>query len=214
MFRFVHGWGFDAALWDAMRATLGGDASDLGYFGELREFGDDGRPFVAVGHSLAALLWLKALPPNCAGLVAINGFDRFAGEPGDPTAVPRRMVERMIARFRERPAQVLVDFRERCGAERPVTATLQTERLLQELEVLRDTDAREAARRLHCPVLVLHGNEDAILPPAMREAVFSGSRHVKRHALSGHGHLLPLTAPEWCAEHVRAFAQRLPGLVS
>src|SRR3546814_9254291 len=90
-----------------MRATLGGDASDLGYFGERRQFGGDERPFVAVGHSLGALLWLKALPPNCAGLVAINGFYRFAGEPGDPTAVPRRMVERMIARFRERPAQVL-----------------------------------------------------------------------------------------------------------
>src|SRR3546814_3936308 len=84
MFRFLHGWGFDAALWDSMRATLGGDASDLGYFGERRQFGDDERPFVAVGHSLGALLWLKALPPNCAGLVAINGFDRFAGEPGDP----------------------------------------------------------------------------------------------------------------------------------
>src|SRR3546814_262344 len=214
MFRFLHGWGFDAALWDSMRATLGGDASDLGYFGERRQFGDDERPFVAVGHSLGALLWLKALPPNCAGLVVINGFDRFAGEPGDPTAVPRRMVERMIARFRERPAQVLADFRERCGAERPVTATLQAERLSRGLEILRDTDAREAARRLHWPVLVLHGNEDAILQTAMREAVFSDSRHVERHALSGHGHLLPLTAPEWCVEHVRAFAQRLPGLVS
>src|SRR3546814_1372946 len=39
MFRFLHGWGFDAALWDSMRATLGGDASDLGYFGERRQFG-------------------------------------------------------------------------------------------------------------------------------------------------------------------------------
>src|SRR3546814_8044252 len=87
------------------------------------------------------------------------------------------MVERMIARFRERPAQVLADFRERCGAERPVTATLQAERLSRGLEILRDTDAREAARRLHWPVLVLHGNEDAILQPAMREAVFSDSRH-------------------------------------
>src|SRR3546814_2481121 len=106
------------------------------------------------------------------------------------------MVERMIARFRERPAQVLADFRERCGAERPVTATLQAERLSRGLEILRDTDAREAARRLHWPVLVLHGNEDAILQPAMREAVFSDSRHVERHALSGHGHLLPLTRSE------------------
>ena len=31
MFRFLHGWGFDAALWDPMRATLGGDASDLSF---------------------------------------------------------------------------------------------------------------------------------------------------------------------------------------
>src|SRR3546814_12065940 len=54
MFRFLHGWGFDAALWDSMRATLGGDASDLGYFGERRQFGDDERPFVAVGNSLGA----------------------------------------------------------------------------------------------------------------------------------------------------------------
>src|SRR3546814_14890819 len=107
------------------------------------------------------------------------------------------MVERMIARFRERPAQVLADFRERCGAERPVTATLQAERLSRGLEILRDTDAREAAGRLHCPVLVLHGNEDAHLQPPIREAVFSDSRHVERHALSGHANLPDRKSVVW-----------------
>src|SRR3546814_16598993 len=98
-------------------------------------------------------------------------------------------------------------------AERPVTATLQAERLSRGLDILRDTDAREAARRLHLPVLVLHGHEHAILQPAMLDAVFPDRRPVAGHPPSGPGPLLPPTAPQWCVAPGHSFPHRLPGLV-
>lgn len=211
MLRFVHGWGFDASLWDGVRAALGAvpaSVVDLGYFGDPVEPVQDSVPFIAVGHSLGILHLLADLPANCAGLVAINGFDRFAGDAQDATAVPRRVVDRMITRLQQQPKHVLADFRQRCGSDAPLPGPICLQSLLSGLERLRDADERAAARRLQCPVLILHGADDAILPPPMRAAVFSGCADVERHELPEHGHLLPLTAASWCAGHIRAFAAR------
>lgn len=207
--RFVHGWGFDASLWDGVRGLIGGEADDLGYFGPPFAAEWKGGPVIAVGHSLGAMLLLGAPPRDCVGFVAVNGFDRFAGESADAAAVPRRVVERMIARFRQQPVNVLADFRKRCGEEGAVPAGVETGRLLMGLERLRDADERARSAAMACPVLVLHGSEDQILPPAMRAATFRDARDVERHELPGQGHLLPLTAAEWCASHIRAFAQKL-----
>ncbi len=212
MLWFAHGWGFDSGLWNEVLAAPGSGATafvDRGYFGDSLSPLDDGGPVIAVGHSLGVLHLLRRMPSNCAGLIAINGFDRFAGEAGDPTAVPGRIVQRMLTRFREQPDQVLGDFRRRCGSDEPVPDEIRPETLIADLGLLRIADERAASARLGCPILVLHGDEDAILPPAMRGAVFSGCAEVERHQLRGHGHLLPKTAASWCADHIRAFADRV-----
>jgi pimeloyl-ACP methyl ester carboxylesterase len=54
-------------------------------------------------------------------------------------------------------------------------------------------------------VLVLHGADDPILPPALRAAAFPGAARVE---LAGHGHLLPLCAPQWCAAQIRTLHDR------
>lgn len=216
MLGFVHGWGFDASLWDGIRAELGAQnisTTNLGYFQDANALTNDGGPMIAIGHSLGCLKLLNDLPANCVGLVAINGFDRFAGDAGDQTAVPRRVVERMLARFREEPELVLADFRKRCGSDAPLPGAIRAAALLADLELLRDADERPVAAGLNCPVLVLQGDEDAILPPAMRDAVFAGSAQVERIDLPGHGHLLPMTAASWCAGQIRHFAGRLSVMV-
>ena len=194
---FLHGWGFDAHLWDGVRAALPEFetvAWDRGYFGSPSAEPVAG-PLIAIGHSLGAMLLAGALPEGCVGLIAINGFDRFAGD----GAVPPRVVERMRKRFDEAPAEVLADFRARCGGDAP-PAIHGEAALAADLALLAGGDSRGLVQ---APVLVLHGGADPLLPEAMREAIFAGA---PRETHGEAGHLLPLTDPDWCAAHIRAFA--------
>lgn len=209
----VHGWGFDATVWDALAAALPEAECrrvDLGYFGALcpppPPLPDDDGPVIAVGHSLGVLWLLQTRPCPWAGLVAINGFPRFTEAPDYAPAVPGRMLERMIARFPKAPAAVLAEFRRRCGADAAPPADLDAARLLDGLIALRDWDARAA---LAGPRLVLSGRDDPILPPGMAEHAFGTGPAVIHHEHPTGGHRLPLTEPAWCAAHLRAFSAGL-----
>ena len=188
----VHGWGFDASIWDAVRAALKPIetiAWDLGYFGAERLPRVTG-PFVAVGHSLGSLLLAIGPPHGCAGMIAINGFDRFTGD----ELVPARVLDRMRARFAVAPEAVLNDFRLRCGGSRH-QGTIDASCLARDLERLATGDARGRM----VPKLLLQGADDPILPAAMRGHVFAGA---PRSILAGAGHLLPVTHPDWCAKRI------------
>jgi pimeloyl-[acyl-carrier protein] methyl ester esterase len=191
---FLHGWGFDADLWGKVRALLPGMPAtilDRGYFGApATDMGEGEGPCLAIGHSLGSLLLAGAPPADCVGLAAINGFDRFAG----PGRVAPRLIDRMRRRFADRPAEILADFRSRCGADAG-PAIFDAGRLGDDLAILAEwTVATEL------PVLVLSGGGDPIVPAEMRDAVFPAAR---RATLAGGGHLLPITHPEWCAAHIR-----------
>ncbi|OYD83595.1 alpha/beta hydrolase (plasmid) [Azospirillum brasilense] len=253
LFVFVHGWGFGPGVWDGVRNALPDGESvavDLGFYGSpsLPEL-PAGRPTVAVGHSFGALWLLHERPFAWDGLVLVNGFPRFTEGAGFAPATPRRVLDRMIARFDAAPEAVTADFRRRCGCEAPPPEGLDATRLGEALRALRDWDARDA---LTGPALALAGAQDPIVPPAMTEQMFrghsvprpSGERvapkapgegvlgepddqalrnpltltlspegrgnrgyhgvSVKWHPEAGH--LLPLTAPGWCAERIAAFA--------
>jgi pimeloyl-[acyl-carrier protein] methyl ester esterase len=112
----------------------------------------------------------------------------------------------MLARFADAPGDVLADFRRRCGDDTPVSI-LDINRLQTDLEALRDWDCRAQYARMGLPVLVLHGEADPILPPAMRDAVFASASRVDRITRPEAGHLLPLTDPGFCAEQIRRFVE-------
>ena len=191
---FLHGWGFDASLWHGVRAMLAPFdcvLADRGYFGGPARVRLDGAA-LAIGHSLGSLILAADLSMSCAGLVAINGFDRFAGD----GAVPRRVIDRMRTRFTADPVTTLDEFRDRCGAA-PAGRTIDAKRLGEDLDLLATADMRGVAR----PVLVLHGGADPILPPTMRDSVFD---RAPRRTLADAGHLLPLTHPGWCAAMIRS----------
>jgi pimeloyl-[acyl-carrier protein] methyl ester esterase len=191
---FLHGWGFDASIWDKVRAALEPIetiAWDRGYFGNPMQTSVDA-PFIAVGHSLGSLILAGDTLPGCSGLIAINGFDRFAGE----GLVAPRTLDLMRSRFAVSPESVLDTFRLRAGGQsraRPI----DTARLAGDLDRLATDDARGKTQ----PLLVLHGSDDPILPPAMRDFVFAGAPRI---TLVGGGHLLPLSHPDECAGHIRA----------
>jgi len=187
----LHGWGFDASIWDALCACLAGYTIvrwDRGYFGSPAQPPVSG-PLVAIGHSLGALLLAQQLPPEVP-LVAINGFDRFIG----PERVPARVMWRMQARFAETPRDVLTEFRARCGAG-PTDRPLVAERLAEDLAWLAAGQLEGGRHR----VLALHGRQDPILPSTLRHSAFPGATYIEHDTA---GHLLPLTHAAWCAAEI------------
>lgn len=193
----LHGWGFDASLWDALVQALPRypiACWDRGYFHAPASLEVKGSA-VGIGHSLGSMLLADALPPDMP-LIAINGFDHFTG----PDGVALRVVERMQGRFAENPAEVLTDFRTRCGAP-PVCAALDEERLAEDLSLLATHHAAPRHRR----ILSLQGGMDPILPACLREKVFPGAT---RATCDAAGHLLPVTHAAWCAAQIEAFLCR------
>lgn len=161
-------------------------------------------PLVAIGHSMGVLRLLRGLPPGCIGLVSINGFPRFGAAPDFAEGVPLRMLDRMIKRLSADPAAVLQDFRQRCG-EASAFGELQFDPLARDLNALRDEDQRPALAALSVPLLVLAGQDDPIVPPAMTRAAFDGRADAERHERAGGGHLLPVSDTAWCAHHISTF---------
>ncbi len=193
---FIHGWGFDAGLWDDV-ATLLPDFAirrlDRGYFGAgLWERPADSPDSVIVGHSLGAMLAARQWPD--LPLVAVNGFDRFCGVDG----VAPRVLARMRARLAQDAAPVLADFRTRLGAG-AAPAIAAPDRLAEDLAVLAD---ESAAPERTAPLLVLQAADDPLLPEALRQTTFGGAA---AHTLPQGGHLLPLTRPDWVAAQIRSF---------
>lgn len=200
---FRHGWGFDASLWDALRPLLPGfdhRALDEGWFAAPDLAMPEG-PVLALTHSLGTPRLLADPPPGLAGLVAINGFTRFAARDGLPGVAPR-VIERMERALAADPQAVVDRFRADCGAE-PAPPVQDLAGLARGLADLRETEAPPA----RVPVLSLEGAQDHLLSPETRGAQFHGT--AERHEQAGGGHLLPLTDAAWCAGHIRAFASRL-----
>lgn len=207
---FWHGWAFDRTVWQGVTALLPEfdcRLADRGYFGtpDQPDCGDDA---VVVAHSLGTMHVLAAPPPRCRGLVAINGFDRFSAAANFPGVAPR-VLDRMMARLDDSPAAVVREFRQRCGAEGPV-GPLVPDVLRADLAVLRDGDCRAQAARWDAPIVLVEAEDDPILPPALRGAVFASAPRLHRQRQATGGHLLPVSAPAACAAAIRELVDLLP----
>lgn len=201
---FAHGWGFDRHFWDRLAPLLPEweqVRDDRGYFlAPSDRIGEEREPCIAVAHSFGAMRVLADPPPGLAGLVAINGFDRFTALPGKP-GVPARVIDLMLSQFDRDPRAVVAEFRRRIGCEEPF-GELDPATLRADLLRLRDAHPPLPA----VPVLVLHGARDPLLPDAMREACFGGTE-VRRLQHDTGGHLLPLEDPRLCAQAVRGMIE-------
>lgn len=205
MILLVHGWGFDARLWDGVCVELG-DAPlrrvELGFFGAPA---DSAESFLrenitlAVGHSLGALWLLHHGFGSSAQLLSVNGFPRFTEDNGFP-GVPARNLAALRRRCEHDAASTLQRFWQDCGAAPDIASEgADGARLLEGLDWLRDWDERAAlAASENCTALA--SRDDAVVPAALSASAFA--RHDLHWAESG-GHVLPLTAPALVAGAIR-----------
>jgi len=201
----VHGWGYDASLWDAVRAHLKAEATtlDLGFHGArvtVPRGPTFAEPVIAIGHSLGALWWLTQGEIRWRKLLAINGFPRFTEATDYAPAVAPRLLARMRQQFARDPVTVLADFHARCGGHAP-TGTPNLARLAAGLDWLAERDGRATLAARRADVVALVGTHDPIVPAAMSAMAFG-----ETESIDAPGHLLPVTHPELCAHWIERLA--------
>jgi pimeloyl-[acyl-carrier protein] methyl ester esterase len=210
----VHGWSYDASIWDAVRMKLPPDLTvatiDFGYFSSaVPPTPTFSGPVIAVGHSLGALWWLSQATTPWRRLLCINGFPRFCATTGYAPAVAPRVLARMRAQFEHDPVGVLTEFHARCGAPGPAAGPFSNPavaRLLAGLDALAEWDGRAMLAARHDDIYALAGTDDPIVPAAMSRAAFAALPPDHLSFAQAPGHLLPLTAPALCAAWIERLA--------
>ncbi len=201
----LHGWGYDASLWDAVRSHLKTEATtlDFGFYGApvtVPPAPTFVEPVLAVGHSLGVLWWLTQTQIPWRRLLCINGFPRFTEAADYAPAVAPRVLARMRQQFGRDPAAVLADFHARCGGHAPAGSP-NVARLAAGLDALAAWDGRATLAARRADVFALAGAHDPIVPAAMSAMAFG-----EVDSVDAPGHLLPVTHPELCAAWIERLA--------
>lgn len=202
---FVHGWGFHAGIWEALIPCLHGHETgvvDLGFCrGGPKALSSLPEDAVYVGHSFGVLWLLRHGPRPMKGLVSIGGFDCFHAHVAPSAIDPIR-----LGITKNLPAQ-MQHFWRQCGA--PGFSAIEFDRatLLAGLDWLCKWDGRKDLEALRAPMLALASEDDPIVPAAASRAMWEGRADL--HMRPDGGHALPLTRPEWCAEHIAGFLDGL-----
>ena len=107
----------------------------------------------------------------------------------DPSLVPPEVVAEHVEQVRQRAA---FD-----GAERDFTAAMRS--VLATAGYLRGTAYRRAVRSVRCPVLLLHGERDRLVPVSAARSAAAANPSWSLIELLGVGHVPQLEAPRECA---------------
>ena len=201
---FIHGWGFNAAIWQGIIARLPGMSAtciDLGYIdGAANSTLEIPDKTVIVGHSLGLLWALKHLPSHPQALISICGFDRFS------PPVPRQNLAIMMRGLKRNPMAQMTHFWRSCGIPPFTTAAQLNQSALQEgLQGLMHWNAQAELKSLSCPVLALAARNDEIVGEEMSQSIWKDQQIVWSNE---GGHALPLSRASWCAEQIGQFVDQ------
>ncbi len=203
----VHGWGFHSGVWDPLVPHLGDHEFhriDLGFIrGGPRPSNDMPAGSLCIGHSFGVMWLLKHGPRPMRALVSIAGFDCLY------KYVPEDVLAAMREGMRDNPLEQMQNFWKQSGfAGHEPDGELDAGGLRGGLDWISTWDAGEELKTLKAPVLALAARDDPVVREEMTQAVW-GNGVAELHWLEKGGHLLPLTHPEWCAEHINRFAHDL-----
>jgi pimeloyl-[acyl-carrier protein] methyl ester esterase len=181
---------------------------------------------LVAGWSWGAEIALAALPSlgdRVAGLALLSATPRFTAGEDWPHGLPQSHVRALRARLARAPDDTRRAFfhgmfadgeladpeRERLAADQlAVTPDVGAARAT--LDALAATDLRDrVAPARELPVLLVHGDGDAICMPAASAWIHAQLPRSRREVLAGAGHAPQLSRPEQVSSLLAAFAEEL-----
>lgn len=182
---------------------------------------DPAAAVVWIGWSLGGLRALARArlraPP--ARLILIASTARFS-RAGDWPGLPGAHLRALQRQFMRDPDAALRGFHMLCAPEADpaliarrlqVSRALPTESLRAGLRELAELDLRDGLHELNCPVLILHGANDRIIPAAAAYALAARLPHARVEIHPAAEHDLPLAHPAWVIETMRNFLDHPAG---
>jgi len=174
------------------------------------------------GWSLGAMIALRAatLQPACVdALVCIAASPSFVRRPGWPSAMLPQLLESFAGELERDYLHTLNRFLalqvrgsanasailKRLRGALLVRGRPRPEGLRAGLNVLRDADLRVAVGRLHCPVLLLMGGRDTLVPQAAGHATAALLPGAQLVVIDAAGHAPFIAAPDAVAGFMRNF---------
>lgn len=199
----VHGWGFHSGVWEKLIPLLDGHeiyCIDLGFMrGGPRASNEMPADSICIGHSFGVMWLLKHGPWPVQGLVSIAGFDCMH------KYVPQDVLDAMRDGMLKDPRSQMKNFAKNGGfAGLESNGDPDFGGLRGGLDWISTWDTCEKLKNLGAPVMALAARDDRVVRQEMTEAIW-GSGAAELHWHEDGGHILPLSEPEWCAQHINKF---------
>ncbi len=204
---FVHGWGCHAAVWDKLVPYFDDHDVHLVDLGFVRGGPRGASVFppdaLCVGHSFGVMWLLKHGVRPIRGLVSIAGFDCLH------KYVPQDVLAGMREGMRHDARAQMEQFWQSIGvADLTAGWDIDAGGLRGGLDWIAMWDTGPELRALDAPVLALAAKNDRVVRKEATEAIW-GNGAAELHWHPDGGHMLQMSEPEWCAKHIRTFADAI-----
>jgi pimeloyl-[acyl-carrier protein] methyl ester esterase len=217
---FVHGWASGPYVWlhqvSHFKNKHKVTAPRITDYDSIKEFilRQDSGEICLVGWSLGGMVSLKLaseLKGKVKSLVLISSTPRFISSEDFACAIPSQVVEKIYNRIKIDLAGTLDWFYKFCfnAHERSHNSfaeiskvagdfiePINQDTLLEGLEFLMNTDLRPVLKDIDIPVLVIHGDQDRVCPPAVARFLVENIKNAKMHIIENTGHAPFLTQPD------------------
>jgi pimeloyl-[acyl-carrier protein] methyl ester esterase len=229
---FLSGWGMDTSIWNDIREHLGSYALRFVNWYNVQHIDEidirvhkaiqEEKNVILIGWSLGSLAALQAaaLERECVcGVVLIGGTPRFIQASDYTPGWKPSFVERLKRSISKNAEYTLQKFDESMFSSAEQIWKLKfpnirssfnrdsTDSLLIGLDYLQKKDVRDILPSLHAPVLLLHGEADAICS-------VQGARYIAEqtksclHIWTEAGHAPHITKAKECAYMIQQFAEK------
>ena len=219
--KWFSGWAFPDSALDDLRSKC--DAGILAR--EEAMTGMDARlTFPILGSwslgSFQSLEMAVENPRSVAALIVISSTPKFCAAEDFACGQAEGHLRAMQRSFMRDARMTLGGFHKLCAEPAVLPASeivrrieqslaIGTDRLASGLRNLREKDVRAGIAKVTCPVLLLHGEDDRVIPCDASRWMKDRLSNATLLTLPGAGHDLPIRNADWVAEEIRKFAESL-----
>lgn len=227
----IPGWGLGRGPFEPLAHTLSANIFDLPGYDHtpiIEDFNDAADTLASrvkvdatlIGWSLGGMLSLATAarhPGKIGKVILIGGTASFCCREGWPHAMPAEALAEfstnVLADFDTLLPRFIGNFNRGDHHAKTITRMLlkqaeskpSKEALSNGLKWLREVDLRPLLPQVYCPVLIIQGAEDPLMPLAAAQQLAKGLSKVQLEILEGAAHTPFLSEPERFLDLVRAF---------